>query len=348
MGGKLLRKVLWLAMVAALPSTAAAHVRWFVPEWLQLQPPDFGLIVGWPTLAVIGASLGLFLLLRQVQRLVGGPHWPNPPLLAYMEPCATALLAVHTGISLVWFAYQGNLFVPQLVLPPNLPGWLLVALQIFVAFTFITGLFDRAGALLLMVTFLLGFLFFPPLAMLGQLHYVGIGLALFVLGRTVPPEWVARKLAWVSRYETEAVAALRILTGLSLVAAAFDEKLLAPELGRAFLAQYPHFNFMRSLFGFGWFDDDLFVTAAGITEATIGILLITGVLTRAVILGMWVPFNLTVPLLPPVELLGHLPIFGIMYVLLLYGSGVPPRAAVRLLEPAVRGEIEEARRRLRA
>lgn len=68
---------------------------------------------------------------------------------------------------------------------------------------------------------------------------------------------------------------------------------------------------MRSALSLGWFTDDLFVTAAGITEATIGVLLITGVLTRVVILGMWVPFNLTVHLLPPAELLGHLPLFGI-------------------------------------
>jgi hypothetical protein len=56
-----------------------------------------------------------------------------------MEPCATALLAVHTGVSLVWFAYQRNLFVPQLLLPADLLGYLLVGLQLFVAFTFITG-----------------------------------------------------------------------------------------------------------------------------------------------------------------------------------------------------------------
>jgi hypothetical protein len=55
--------------------------------------------------------------------------------------------------------------------------------------------------------------------------------------------------------------------------------------------------------------------------------LISGRLTRVVILGMWLPFNLTVPFLPPVEMLGHLPIFGIMYLLLVYGSGSPSRHA---------------------
>ena len=31
---------------------------------------------------------------------------------------------------------------------------------------------------------------------------------------------------------------------------------------------------------------------------------------------MFVPFNLTLPFLPPTELLGHLPIFAAMYTLL--------------------------------
>ncbi len=153
-----LRWLIWLVIVAALPTPAAAHVRWFVPEWMRPQPPGLGLIFGWPTPAVVTASLGLFVSLRLVERLVGTPHWPDPSSLAYMEPSATALLAVHTGISLVWFAYQGNLFVPQLGLPPNLLGWMLVALQTFVGFTFIKGLFDRAGALLLILVFFRGVL----------------------------------------------------------------------------------------------------------------------------------------------------------------------------------------------
>lgn len=78
---------------------------------------------------------------------------------------------------------------------------------------------------------------------------------------------------------------------------------------------------MKSVFGLSWFSDDTFILAAGIVEATIGVLLVSGVLTRVVILAMWLPFNASIPFLPPEELIGHLPIFGIMYVLLVHGSG---------------------------
>jgi uncharacterized membrane protein YphA (DoxX/SURF4 family) len=338
--------LLGCALIALGPAPASAHVRWFVPEGLQLRSPQWELFWRWPTLAVIGLSAFLWAGLRLLQRALGTPHWPNPPLLASMEPCATRVLALHAGISLVWFAYQRELFVPSLELPNSLLGWALLVATVIVAFTFITALFDRAGAALLLLVYLAAFTVFPPVAVLEQLHYLGIALVLLVLGQTVPPLGVAKYLVRFTRYERHAVTALRVLTGLALVIVAFSEKLLNPELSSAFLRQYPHFNVLHSLFGWTWVSDRFFGDLAGVVEATIGILLITGVLTRVVILAMWVPFNLTVPLLPPVELLGHLPIFGIMYLLLLYGSGVAPQTAFRWLQPALTGELAAAQRRL--
>ena len=91
--------------------------------------------------------------------------------------------------------------------------------------------------------------------------------------------------------------------------------------------------------GLTWFSDDLFITAAAAVEATVGILLIAGVLPRVVILLMWVPFNAAIPLLPPVELLGHLPILAVMYVVFLQGPGAP----VRLGEPLPRQSAQPLR-----
>ena len=76
----------------------------------------------------------------------------------------------------------------------------------------------------------------------------------------------------------------------------------------------------------------------GLTEATIGALLISGRLPRLVVLGMWAPFHLGIPLLPSQELVGHLPIFGIMYLLLVHGAGRAStlETAPRLALPARR------------
>jgi hypothetical protein len=43
-----------------------------------------------------------------------------------------------------------------------------------------------------------------------------------------------------------------------------------------------------------------------------------------VIIAMWLPFNVTIPFLPPQELLWHLPFFGIMYFLLVHGADLAP------------------------
>lgn len=97
---------------------------------------------------------------------------------------------------------------------------------------------------------------------------------------------------------------------------------------------------MREFLGWDWWTDYRFVIAAGVVEAAAGLLLMSGVLTRVVILVLLVPFNLTVAFLPPIELLGHLPIFGIMYVLLLYGSGAEPHAHERRLDPAAEEAVD--------
>jgi hypothetical protein len=39
---------------------------------------------------------------------------------------------------------------------------------------------------------------------------------------------------------------------------------------------------------------------------------------------MWAPFHFGIPLLPSQELVGHLPIFGIMYLLPVHGAGRAP------------------------
>lgn len=319
---------LWLA------PAASAHVRWFVDS--DHYPPEWDRLIAWPTLMVVGLTLGLLGTLLTGQRMLG-QHFPNPAFLAYMEPSATTLLAVHTGISLVFFASQRDLFDASHALDGRVIVAVFVILQVVAAFALITGLVDRGGAALLAGTWLLAFIAFKPWQVLDLTLYVGIGIALFVLGRTIPPPAVAARLLPLENFERQSIAALRILAGFTVAWIAFTEKLLVPEAGVAFLSERPEFNFMQHYFGFDWWSDYRFTIAAGVVEASAGLLLLSGVLTRVVILTLLVPFNVTVAFLPPIELLGHLPIFGIMYVLLLYGSGADPQAGERRLEPALVG-----------
>jgi hypothetical protein len=142
------------------------------------------------------------------------------------------------------------------------------------------------------------------------------------VGRRASHGWSGRE--WLTQRDpacaSRALALMRILTGAAIVAAACEEKLWNPALGRAFVTEHPLFNVFHSLLGLP-IGDDTFVLLMGLAEGTIGVLLASGLLTRVVVLGMWLPFNIGIPFLPPQELLGHLPLFGAMYLLLVHGPG---------------------------
>ena len=329
------RTSLAVALLGALaPTVAAAHVKWFADA--KRYPIDYGLVWSDRTFALLAVSLAGLGALYVLQRAVGSRHWPDLAVFRQMAVGAPTLLAVQAAIGLIQAAVRPALFAPNMPLEIDLLGLGLVAVQIAIAFSFILGFGDWIGAIVLILLGPIGFLLFQPFDVLDQLYWAGIGVFVLIVGRFAVESgharpWFEPRDLWAAR----AVATLRIIGGVAIVAPALSEKVWNPALGAAFLAERPQFNFMQTYLGLEWFGDDLFVLAAGITEGTIGVLLASGVLTRVVILGMFVPFNLGVPFLPPEELLGHLPIFGIMYLLLVHSSGIAPGESVN--HPAPRG-----------
>jgi len=82
--------------------------------------------------------------------------------------------------------------------------------------------------------------------------------------------------------------------------------------------------------------DAQFAIGAGLAEASLGALLITGLFPRLAVLAAWVPFNLAVPFLGAADVLGHLPIYGILLTILLCGNGAGFAATLRReMEPRV-------------
>ena len=324
-------------VLALVPSVAAAHAKWFVDT--SCCPIRTDLILSERTLALVVASVVGLAILYGLARLLGA-HWPEAPFLRRMAVGAPTLLAVQAAIGLVAAAAEPALFAPNMALPLNALGLLLAAVQVGIAFSFITGLGDWFGAIVLIMLGPIGFLLFPVFDVLDVIHFAGVGILVLVIGRTavdvghVRPWFARRGDAWSSR----AIAALRILTGIALLAPALSEKVWNPELGAAFLAAYPHFNVPRTLLGWEWYTDELFVLSIGVIEGTIGVLLASGLLTRVVILGAYVPFHLGVPFLPASEYVGHIPIFAIMYLLLVHSHGALDgrRSEARMLddEPA--------------
>ena len=153
--------------------------------------------------------------------------------------------------------------------------------------------------------------------MLENAHYLGFGAFFLLTGRG--PYAVDRLLfpafEPTPRLSRLAMPSLRIGTGLGLTIVAFTEKLANPELARAFLHQHP-LNFT------GWLhipmSDDIFVVCAGSTELLIGLCLIFGIFPRLIVASAWVLINMSLTVFNWVELVGHLPLYGVMAMLLVW------------------------------
>ena len=102
---------------------------------------------------------------------------------------------------------------------------------------------------------------------------------------------------------------------MGLMIVAFTEKLANPELARAFLQHHP-LNFTA------WLhipmSDDLFMLCAGSTELLIGLCLIFGIFPRLIVASAWLLINMSLTVFNWVELVGHLPLYGVMAMLLVW------------------------------
>ncbi|MDQ6689142.1 MAG: DoxX protein [Gemmatimonadota bacterium] len=305
------------------------HERWFTDEArfpVQLDRWSApGSLVPIAIAVGITAAATLIYRARGRQSVVPGPialgmSWENYIQLLTWVPL---VIGVHMGVTLLVSGVSRQLFVPNLELPVNLLGGVLGMAEIGIALAFIYGALARPAAAALGLVWLAGALLFGPLRLIEHTEILGIAFFLFATGRgplafDMALEKLHKPLAPLIPY---AVPVLRVSLGIGLVIVAFTEKLWNIPMGLAFLAEH-HFNFFPAI-GLGAIDDTRFLLIAGTVELTLGLMLIAGTYVRLIILITLVPFNLTLPFLGWRELVGHLPTYGILALLLLWGDERP-------------------------
>lgn len=296
-------------------TNASAHVKWFVDSPGKYIP-GYGL-TELPVLALLAVVIGAVVVAFILDRLLKIPE--NLRLLfTKFENIVTTLFSILVGLALIIFSFQGYLFAPNLDTTTSF-DLLLRLVQGLIGLAFLLGIFTRIAATLLVLLYLGIFLRFGLINSLETLEVLGISLFLFVYGR---PKWKlfdTNPPTFSDQLKRSSVASLRIISGLNFLILGFSEKILNPSLGQAFLDSHP-WNFMK-LLGFDWFSDRTFVLFAGGFESLFGLLLVLGLVTRLVSLALVGFFMTTLVLLGPVELIGHLPHFAIVFVLLVFGSG---------------------------
>lgn len=301
------------------------HERWFVS---RQHPVDFSHLLTAQTavpIAIALAATGVAMLVwraRGRREIIPGPlqlgmDWENYERLLSWMPL---VIGLHTAVPLLVAGVQLQLFVPNLSLPYNFFGGLIALAEIVVALSFVYGAATRIGAALLAVIWVVGAIWFGPLLMLEHALFLGVAFFMFVMGRgpAALDMTLQRFHRPLERLVPRAVPALRVLTGIGIVVLAFTEKLLNVPMGVEFLERYP-LNFFPAI-GLEGIGDAEFILIAGTVELTFGLLLISGAFVRLMTLILWVPFNLTLPFLGWRELVGHLPIYGIMALIVIWGE----------------------------
>ena len=287
-----------------------AHVKWFTDP--RAHPTEYGLLASWPVIGAFAIALAATGIAFFIQHRV-----PEPRALRSLERYAKTgplALRIALGAALVAAAAANWLFVPSLVLDQNAFGFGLRAVEVLCGLLFLAGFLTRFAAIVLAILGIAAMVPFSIESILEQIHILGIAAFLFIAGPG-PVSLDARRYADRSIEHEKAPAAainlLRIAMGFGIAYGALTEKLLNPALAQALLDQRPFLNVLRPL-GAG---DPVFIWLAGVTELVIGIVILSGQITRPVMAVGFALFTVTLVVFGLPELIGHLPYYGIMLTL---------------------------------
>ena len=301
-----------------------AHETWFLDDPYDL---DWSFIGEGLTLALLGVALGATLLLRLVNRYGDGV---DVPWLAAVAPYIPFAIRLHLAVSLVGLLSLGFYLSPAMDLETDFAGIALGAVMALVAIGMATGFKAREAAGLLILAGPLGMLEFGIDPVLQRIDVLGLAAFVLIVG---PGRWSAdlergKASDRFTREEPVAdrdlgllangILVLRVAAGLALILVALYEKLLNPQLALDFLAEHQNLQVANQI-GLGMSDLD-FVRVAGVIEVLFGLLLISGALPQVIVLIAGIPFNATLWFFGINELVGHLPIYGAMLAVLVFGS----------------------------
>lgn len=289
------------------------HVKWFADP--APYPTRYDLLLSLPVLAALAVALMAVVLAYAWEW-----RFPEPRTVKLLERFARfapTVLGIHLGIALLVAALVGLLFVPSLRIPTDTTlGFGLITVEAMCGLMILAGLATRAAAVLLALLgiaamALAGFTFE---SILEQVHILGIAVFLFLVGRG-PLSFDRIRGVRPPLHGVEIPAAaltlIRVMLGFGIFYSALTEKLLNPALAASLLESRPYLNVVR----FAGVSDGQFAFLAGLTELAIGAVLMSPFVTRPVAAIGAVIFTASLPFFGWSELLGHLPFYGIMFLL---------------------------------
>ncbi len=310
-----------LAAAVAVASPAAAHEAWFVehPDRYALEPSAL-----LSPLTVVGvlAAVVVAVLWRAVSARLSRPELVVLRPLERLVPWVPRLLGVHLGVSLLALTLTGAVLDPSVQAPGGLAGAAVLVPQVVVGTLLVLGVAVRPAALGVVAAGPVLVLLHGPRSLL--LCAVLVGIALFL---AAAPPLRAGAAGPCEHCLAPAVLVLRVGAAVSLVSLAVVEKLANPAMGAAMLEQQPVLNLLAPL----GVTDDRFVVLAGCVELLFGLLVLSGAAPQVVGLVAAVPFTASLALFGSTELIGHLPVYGVLLALVVLGSSPATAESLRRL-----------------
>jgi uncharacterized membrane protein YphA (DoxX/SURF4 family) len=288
-----------------------AHVKWFTDP--RLHPTQYGLLFSVPVIGAFLLAVGAVGVAYLIQHRV-----PEPKAVRSLERYAKTgplALRIALGVALIAASAANWLFVPSLVLAPDPVGLALRLVEAACGLFLLAGLLTRYVAIVLALLGIVAMFPFSIENILEQVHILGIAVYLFITGPG-PVSLDARRDAGRlvldhRKAPAAAINLLRIAMGFGIAYGALTEKLLNPPLAQALLDQSPFLNVLRPL----GVSDPVFIWLAGVTELAVGVVILSGQITRPVMAVGFALFTVTLIVFGVPELIGHLPYYGIMLTL---------------------------------
>lgn len=317
------RSIAAVVFIALFNSTIFAHEKWFIEtgghnlRWdLFFHPLPLIFTVG---ILVITAIAWIFWNKRKKSFV------PGPAELGAIEERRSAfyglipaILGIHLAVPLFVGSVQGELFSPNNRLTGIWVYFIGLALT-GIALSIFYGALTRLSAVALAIVWVLGIFLIGLEPMLDNILYLGFAAFFFFAGRgpISIDRLIIPKLEPSAESMKKAIPFLRMGIGLSLIIVAFTEKLANLPLAESFLAKHA-LNF-TAFFGIPM-SNEVFILCAGSVELLVGLWIFFGIFPREIILIAWIPINLTLTIFNWTELVGHLPIYGALAVLLVWSS----------------------------
>ena len=304
-------------------ATALGHMRWFVDQHAHFPEKHYSADLTSALVLLGGIGFGLFSWWVHRSCSALNIRKQLEQAAPVIEPVMWRLVAALAGLMLIINSGMKIYLAPNLSLTGAGATWFGLTAQGLVGALLLFQISFSISGLLIYVAAALALFYNAPELMIDYVfEFAALGLSLILVGPQLSS--LDRRVFSVLKFDSRRyghlpIPIIRVGVGITLIVLAIHNKFLNPSMSVAFLEEYD-LNFMP-YFGFSGFSNLHYAFSAGVAELVIGVLVMLGIATRFVISVLAVFFVCTLIVLAPMELIGHLPLFGIAFLLIACGGG---------------------------